>query len=260
MLIYWISVISIYIFYKKMKKKKTIITSLPFFSYIMQSSKMQKVAGDSRANTSKSAKQFPWCESRPDGRRAIRNHQEAHGRAIKNARKVVDTSIPKYFKTKLMRGKRSGNAYSSGNATMTSGTSDAQKYFDNVQHRVMSLKQNGLGTNYWRPESAPISGRTVMTSINHIQRPLASPVTRAASVCSRSPQKYQPVSQSPTPNDDAVMSQFDRLTYNFTESQLQSFDCFVQLLSSYQLEDMNTITTVALQEASEKRLFANYRS
>ena len=58
------------------------------------------------------SKQFLWCESRPDGRRAIKNHQEAHARGIRNARKVVDTSMPKFFKTRFERGKGDGKGHS----------------------------------------------------------------------------------------------------------------------------------------------------
>eukprot|EP01060_Flectonema_neradi_P005559 TRINITY_DN13700_c0_g1_i1.p1 TRINITY_DN13700_c0_g1~~TRINITY_DN13700_c0_g1_i1.p1 ORF type:complete len:234 (+),score=36.76 TRINITY_DN13700_c0_g1_i1:48-749(+) len=233
----------------------------------MQYAKTQKLAGgDGRGTVSKSAKQFPWCESRPDGRRAIKNHQEAHGRAIKNARNVVDTSIPKYFKTKLMRGKRSTQNQSNEAAAAMGSSSCAKQYFDNVQHRVMLLRQNGLGGNYWRPGSAPASGRNpadLMSTSSRMPRALASPISntngRAASVASHSPQQFNSAA-APSTSDDAALSQFDRLSYNFTESQHQIFDSFVQMLSAYQIEDMNTITSAALQEASEKRLFANYRS
>eukprot|EP01062_Namystynia_karyoxenos_P015314 TRINITY_DN15553_c3_g1_i1.p1 TRINITY_DN15553_c3_g1~~TRINITY_DN15553_c3_g1_i1.p1 ORF type:complete len:278 (+),score=80.52 TRINITY_DN15553_c3_g1_i1:92-925(+) len=49
---------------------------------------------------------FAWSESRPDGRRHIRSHHQAHGRAVRGARKVIDTSPPRCFRTRLAREKR----------------------------------------------------------------------------------------------------------------------------------------------------------
>eukprot|EP01059_Diplonema_ambulator_P032523 TRINITY_DN6410_c4_g1_i1.p1 TRINITY_DN6410_c4_g1~~TRINITY_DN6410_c4_g1_i1.p1 ORF type:complete len:191 (+),score=26.33 TRINITY_DN6410_c4_g1_i1:24-575(+) len=168
-----------------------------------------------------SAKQFPWCERRPDGKRAIKNHQEAHGKAIKNAQKVVDTSTPKFFKVRIDRGKRCDAGLSR-------------------EDSVENLVRTHLAFRMLTAHKYDSSSKTVPQGVRSpsCRRSLSRPYSAPPSVPAHSPSPPHP--------------------FNFTPDQIAAYKSFVDLLSHYNTTDMNAITATALQEANERKLFSNY--
>eukprot|EP01065_Artemidia_motanka_P020056 TRINITY_DN24016_c0_g1_i1.p1 TRINITY_DN24016_c0_g1~~TRINITY_DN24016_c0_g1_i1.p1 ORF type:complete len:241 (+),score=78.46 TRINITY_DN24016_c0_g1_i1:65-787(+) len=231
---------------------------------------------------------FAWSESRPDGRRHIRSHHQAHGRAVRSARKVVDTSPPRCFRVRLAR-----HQQAAGNQAASPG---APVYHPALQPTVYSNSSTAVHDDLaWlqaqsqRPPSAQAGGAQAVAGGRSgaatmgqwaAQRP-TGPVTvtsqRGSPVPGATADDGAAAAQhAPTAADDADVltslvleedgasddggDDMERLSYSFDDGQMAIFDSFVGLLSQFPRQDMDTIVAAALQEADERQLLANYRS
>ncbi|KAJ9447385.1 hypothetical protein DIPPA_20446 [Diplonema papillatum] len=197
---------------------------------------------------------FPWCESRPDGRRAIKNHQEAHGRAIRTAKKVVDTTTPKFFKLRLQRSKACAHGRSlrdphlereSRPSSGGRGCDEQEEGPDRYAFRILRNHQA------FTRSLAADTNRIVNHQKEHIlQRPASAAAIRPDNLHSLG-------GPFPSASHDESIA---RICCSFNSGQLAAYDSFVTLLAEFSPADMSTILASALQDASEKRLFSQYHT
>ena len=236
-------------------------------------------------------RQFPWCESRPDGRRAIRNHQDAHARGIRNARKVVDTSVPKFFKLRAARGgletplNHSTAGGVEAKARMAAGILsrgwDSPAGFPDTQSLPPPCEEMmHPARKQKRPFSAPLAGHPRVKSDKGVPIPTQASPTRSV-VLTGHEDRARPCPEAETVHrmEESFASNSRRTPrgqgggggggdgadrgggvdeVHLSAEQQAAFRSFVALLAGCPAEAANGLARGALQESQELRLLSNF--